>query len=114
MAQAQLDEQRRLQDLYKQFKKEVADGEGLAWLFQQKTYTDKDNKPTKATPPLRTTSSDLRDYWTKVECHNCHEEFWHLTTYYCKECRKCEHGKLRHTKKGCEQCACKAAQETSA
>ncbi|AAA66613.1 unknown protein, partial [Aleutian mink disease parvovirus] len=55
-----------------------------------------------------------RDYWTKLECHNCHEEYWQLTTYYCKECRKCEHGKLRHTKKECEQCACKAAQETSA
>nr|ALT55209.1 NS1 protein [Aleutian mink disease parvovirus] len=60
MAQAQLDEQRRLRDLYTKLKAEVADGEGLAWLFQQKTYTDKDNKPTKATPPLRTTSSDLR------------------------------------------------------
>nr|ANC70099.1 nonstructural protein 3 [Aleutian mink disease parvovirus]ANC70114.1 nonstructural protein 3 [Aleutian mink disease parvovirus]ANC70119.1 nonstructural protein 3 [Aleutian mink disease parvovirus]ANC70139.1 nonstructural protein 3 [Aleutian mink disease parvovirus]ANC70144.1 nonstructural protein 3 [Aleutian mink disease parvovirus] len=60
MAQAQIDEQRRLQDLYEQLKKEIIDGEGLAWLFQQKTYTDKDNKPTKATPPLRTTSSDLR------------------------------------------------------
>nr|ALT55205.1 NS1 protein [Aleutian mink disease parvovirus] len=85
MAQAQLDEQRRLQNLYKQLKKEVADGEGLAWLFQQKTYTDKDNKPTKATPPLRTTSSDLRlafdsiedtltasnEYFTKDEINFC-------------------------------------------
>nr|QOI91142.1 nonstructural protein 3 [Aleutian mink disease parvovirus] len=60
MAQAQLDEQKKLQDLYKQLKEEIADGEGLAWLFQQKTYTNKDNTPTKATPPLRTTSSDLR------------------------------------------------------
>nr|ALA40028.1 NS1 [Aleutian mink disease parvovirus] len=67
MAQAQLDEQRRLQDLYKQFKKEITDGEGLAWLFQQKTYTDKDNKPTKATPPLRTTSTDLRLAFDSIE-----------------------------------------------
>nr|QOI91125.1 nonstructural protein 1 [Aleutian mink disease parvovirus] len=67
MAQAQLDEQKRLQDLYKQLKKEVVDGEGLAWLFQQKTYTDKDNKPTKATPPLRTTSSDLRLAFDSIE-----------------------------------------------
>nr|QOI91135.1 nonstructural protein 1 [Aleutian mink disease parvovirus] len=67
MAQAQLDEQKRLQDLYKQLKKEVADGEGLAWLFQQKTYTDKDNKPTKATPPLRTTSSELRLAFDSIE-----------------------------------------------
>nr|ALT55202.1 NS1 protein [Aleutian mink disease parvovirus] len=67
MAQAQLDEQRRLQDLYKQLKKELTDGEGLAWLFQQKTYTDKDNKPTKATPPLRTTSTDLRLAFDSIE-----------------------------------------------
>nr|QIC34609.1 non-structural protein 3 [Aleutian mink disease parvovirus] len=60
MAQAQIDEQNRLQQLFAQVKKEINDGEGLAWLFKQKTYTDKDNKPTKATPPLRTTSSDLR------------------------------------------------------
>nr|UMB41357.1 NS3 [Amdoparvovirus carnivoran1] len=60
MAQAQIDEQRRLLDVYTQLKKEINDGEGLAWLFQQKIYTDKDNKPTKATPPLRTTSSELR------------------------------------------------------
>ncbi|USL49560.1 NS3 [British Columbia amdoparvovirus] len=60
MAQAQVDEQKRLQQLFEKFKSEVADGEGLAWLFQQKPYTDKDNKPTKATPPLRTTSADLR------------------------------------------------------
>nr|QOI91110.1 nonstructural protein 1 [Aleutian mink disease parvovirus] len=67
MAQAQVDEQRRLQDLYKQLKKELCDGEGLAWLFQQKTYTDKDNKPTKATPPLRTTCSDLRLAFDSIE-----------------------------------------------
>nr|AYX42187.1 nonstructural protein 1 [Aleutian mink disease parvovirus] len=67
MAQAQLDEQKKLQDLYKQLKKEIIDGEGLAWLFQQKTYTDKDNKPTKATPPLRTTSSDLRLAFDSIE-----------------------------------------------
>nr|ALT55195.1 NS1 protein [Aleutian mink disease parvovirus] len=67
MAQAQLDEQKRLQNVYKQLKKEIAEGEGLAWLFQQKTYTDKDNKPTKATPPLRTTSSDLRLAFDSIE-----------------------------------------------
>ncbi|QOI91151.1 nonstructural protein 2 [Labrador amdoparvovirus 1] len=114
MAQAQVTEQKRLQKLWESFKKEVSDGEGLAWLFQQKTYTNEDNKPTKATPPLRTTSQDLRDFWTKLECHNCHTEYWQLTTYYCKDCRKCEHNKLRYTKKGCEQCASEATQETSA
>nr|AQS80392.1 putative non-structural protein 3 [Aleutian mink disease parvovirus] len=71
MAQAQINEQKRLQDLYKQLKEEIIDGEGLAWLFQQKTYTNKDNKPTKATPPLRTTSPELRlcDY-NKQHQHN--------------------------------------------
>nr|AQS80308.1 putative non-structural protein 2 [Skunk amdoparvovirus] len=114
MAQAQITEQKRVQQLFEQLKQEVADGEGLAWLFQQKAYTDKDNKPTKATPPLRTTSPELRDYWTKLECYNCHESYWQLTTYYCRDCRKCEHNQLRYTRKGCEQCASKAAQETSA
>nr|UNP34344.1 NS3 [Amdoparvovirus carnivoran4] len=60
MAQAQVAEHKRIQQLFEQLKREVAAGEGLAWLFQQKTYTDKDNKPTKATPPLRTTSPELR------------------------------------------------------
>nr|UNP34374.1 NS3 [Amdoparvovirus carnivoran4] len=60
MAQAQVTEQRRLQQLFEQLKQEISEGEGLAWLFQQKTYTDKDNKPTRATPPLRTTSPELR------------------------------------------------------
>nr|UNP34433.1 NS2 [Amdoparvovirus carnivoran4] len=114
MAQAQVTEQRKLQELFQRLKSEVADGEGLAWLFQQKPYTDKDNKPTKATPPLRTTSPELRDYWTKLECHNCQQDYWQLTTYYCRDCRKCEHNRLRYTKKGCEQCASKAAQKTSA
>nr|AQS80393.1 putative non-structural protein 1 [Aleutian mink disease parvovirus] len=67
MAQAQVNEQKRLQDLFVQLKKEINDGEGLAWLFQQKTYTDKDNKPTKATPPLRTTSPDLRLAFDSIE-----------------------------------------------
>nr|UNP34357.1 NS1 [Amdoparvovirus carnivoran4] len=67
MAQAQVTEQRRLQQLFEQLKKEVADGEGLAWLFQQKAYTDKDNKPTKATPPLRTTSPELRLAYDSIE-----------------------------------------------
>nr|QIC34607.1 non-structural protein 1 [Aleutian mink disease parvovirus] len=67
MAQAQIDEQNRLQQLFAQVKKEINDGEGLAWLFKQKTYTDKDNKPTKATPPLRTTSSDLRLAFDSIE-----------------------------------------------
>nr|AID57424.1 NS2 [Raccoon dog amdovirus] len=114
MAQAQLNEQKRLQELFTKLKSEVNNGEGLAWLFQQKTYTDKDGKPTKATPPLRTTSSELRDYWTKLECHNCQEHYWQLTTYYCRDCRSCRHNKLQYTKKGCEQCASEAAQETSA
>nr|QZE11917.1 MAG: NS3 [red panda amdoparvovirus] len=60
MAQAQVTEQKQLQELFEKLKTEIADGDGLAWLFQQKTYTDKDNKPTKATPPLRTTSPELR------------------------------------------------------
>ncbi|AEP95280.1 NS3 [Gray fox amdovirus] len=62
MAQAQIAEQKILQALFEQLKKEIADGEGLAWLFQQKAYTDGDNKPTKETPPLRTTSEDLRSH----------------------------------------------------
>nr|QZE11912.1 MAG: NS3 [red panda amdoparvovirus] len=60
MAQAQVTEQKQLLELFEKLKQEIADGDGLAWLFQQKTYTDKDNKPTKATPPLRTTSPELR------------------------------------------------------
>nr|UNP34359.1 NS3 [Amdoparvovirus carnivoran4] len=71
MAQAQVTEQRRLQQLFEQLKKEVADGEGLAWLFQQKAYTDKDNKPTKATPPLRTTSPELR----LCHCNKQHQHY---------------------------------------
>nr|UNP34382.1 NS1 [Amdoparvovirus carnivoran4] len=67
MAQAQVTEQRRLQQLFEQLKSEVADGEGLAWFFQQKPYTDKDNKPTKATPPLRTTSPELRLAYESIE-----------------------------------------------
>nr|QIC34579.1 non-structural protein 3 [Aleutian mink disease parvovirus] len=69
MAQAQIHEQNRLRQLFAQVKKEINDGEGLAWLFQQKTYTDKDNKPTKATPPLRTTSSELR----LCDCNKQHQ-----------------------------------------
>nr|UNP34394.1 NS3 [Amdoparvovirus carnivoran4] len=71
MAQAQVTEQRRLQQLFEQLKSEVADGEGLAWLFQQKPYTDKDNKPTKATPPLRTTSPELR----LCSCNKQHQPY---------------------------------------
>nr|AQS80307.1 putative non-structural protein 1 [Skunk amdoparvovirus] len=67
MAQAQITEQKRVQQLFEQLKQEVADGEGLAWLFQQKAYTDKDNKPTKATPPLRTTSPELRLAYDSIE-----------------------------------------------
>nr|UXP34529.1 nonstructural protein 1 [Asian badger amdoparvovirus] len=67
MAQAQLNEQKRLEDLYTKLKNEVNNGEGLAWLFQQKPYTDKDGKPTKATPPLRTTSPDLRLAYDSIE-----------------------------------------------
>nr|UNP34422.1 NS1 [Amdoparvovirus carnivoran4] len=67
MAQAQVTEQRKLQQLFERLKSEVADGEGLAWLFQQKAYTDKDNKPTKATPPLRTTSPELRLAYESIE-----------------------------------------------
>ncbi|AOW44161.1 NS1 [Amdoparvovirus sp.] len=67
MAQAQVTEQRKLRELYERLKTEVADGDGLAWLFQQKTYTDGDNKPTKATPALRTTSSDLRSAFDSIE-----------------------------------------------
>ncbi|QOI91152.1 nonstructural protein 3 [Labrador amdoparvovirus 1] len=71
MAQAQVTEQKRLQKLWESFKKEVSDGEGLAWLFQQKTYTNEDNKPTKATPPLRTTSQDLR----LCDCNKQHQHY---------------------------------------
>nr|UXP34523.1 nonstructural protein 1 [Asian badger amdoparvovirus] len=67
MAQAQLNEQKRLQELFTQLKKEVNNGEGLAWLFQQKSYTDKDGQPTKATPPLRTTSSELRLAYDSID-----------------------------------------------
>nr|AID57428.1 NS1 [Raccoon dog amdovirus] len=67
MAQAQLNEQKRLQELFTKLKSEVNNGEGLAWLFQQKTYTDKDGKPTKATPPLRTTSSELRSAYDSID-----------------------------------------------
>nr|QTZ20036.1 non-structural protein [Raccoon dog amdovirus] len=67
MAQAQLNEQKRLQELFTKLKSEVNNGEGLAWLFQQKTYTDKDGKPTKATPPLRTTSSELRLAYDSID-----------------------------------------------
>ncbi|AEP95278.1 NS1 [Gray fox amdovirus] len=67
MAQAQIAEQKILQALFEQLKKEIADGEGLAWLFQQKAYTDGDNKPTKETPPLRTTSEDLRLVFDSIE-----------------------------------------------
>nr|QZE11916.1 MAG: NS2 [red panda amdoparvovirus] len=114
MAQAQVTEQKQLQELFEKLKTEIADGDGLAWLFQQKTYTDKDNKPTKATPPLRTTSPELRDYWTKLQCCNCQEDYWVLTTNYCRNCRTCKHNKLKYTKKKCEQCACEERQETSA
>nr|ANC70152.1 nonstructural protein 1 [Aleutian mink disease parvovirus] len=86
MAQAQIDEQRRLQDLYEQLKKEIIDGEGLAWLFQQKTYTDKDNKPTKATPPLRTTSSDLRLAFDSIE-ENLTTSNEHLTNDQINFCK---------------------------
>nr|QOI91157.1 nonstructural protein 3 [Labrador amdoparvovirus 1] len=71
MAQAQVTEQRKLQELFEKFKTEVADGEGIAWLFQQKQYTDKDNKPTKATPALRTTSQDLR----LCHCNKQHQHY---------------------------------------
>nr|AID57418.1 NS1 [Raccoon dog amdovirus] len=67
MAQAQLNEQKRLQELFTKLKSEVNNGEGLAWLFQQKTYTDKDGKPTKATPPLRTTSPELRLAYDSID-----------------------------------------------
>nr|UXP34532.1 nonstructural protein 1 [Asian badger amdoparvovirus] len=67
MAQAQVTEQKRLDDLFKKLKEEVNNGEGLAWLFQQKTYTDKDGRPTKATPPLKTTASDLRLAFDSIE-----------------------------------------------
>nr|QZE11915.1 MAG: NS1 [red panda amdoparvovirus] len=67
MAQAQVTEQKQLQELFEKLKTEIADGDGLAWLFQQKTYTDKDNKPTKATPPLRTTSPELRLAYDSIE-----------------------------------------------
>nr|AME15910.1 nonstructural protein 1 [Aleutian mink disease parvovirus] len=86
MAQAQIDEQKRLQDLYKQLKEEIIDGEGLAWLFQQKTYTDKDNKPTKATPPLRTTSSDLRLAFDSIE-ENLTTSNEHLTNDEIQFCK---------------------------
>nr|QZE11896.1 MAG: NS2 [red panda amdoparvovirus] len=114
MAQAQITEQKQLLELFEKFKQEIAEGEGLAWLFQQKTYTDKDNKPTKATPPLRTTSPELRDYWTKYECLECQEDYWVLTTHYCRNCRTCKHNKLKYTKKSCEQCTSEKGQETSA
>ncbi|AEP95279.1 NS2 [Gray fox amdovirus] len=115
MAQAQIAEQKILQALFEQLKKEIADGEGLAWLFQQKAYTDGDNKPTKETPPLRTTSEDLRrDYWSKLSCDECGEEYWFLTTFYCRKCRWCKHNKVRHTKKGCGQCTAESSKETSA
>lgn len=67
MAQAQLNEQKRLQELFTKLKSEVNNGEGLAWLFQQKTYTDKDGKPTNATPPLRTTSAELRLAYDSID-----------------------------------------------
>nr|AUQ23249.1 NS1 [Amdoparvovirus sp.] len=67
MAQAQVDVQKQLYQLFEKLKAEVADGEGLAWLFQQKTYTDKDSKPTKATPSLTTTSSELRLAFDSIE-----------------------------------------------
>ncbi|UZC34533.1 putative nonstructural protein [sabeidhel virus 1] len=67
MAQAQLDEQKRVLKLFEELKKEVTNGEGLAWLFQQKTYTDGNKEPTTATPPIRTTSSELRLVFDSIE-----------------------------------------------
>ncbi|UZC34531.1 hypothetical protein [sabeidhel virus 1] len=54
-----------------------------------------------------------QDFWTRLHCHQCQEEFWHLTTFYCKDCRKCRHGKLNFTKKGCELCSSEARKEAA-